>query len=420
MTQNQHQAPKPADFFPAMLRIAVDLSCDLQMDQKDNDTFTAECPFHPDSLTTKKRTMTIKTQTALFHCAACGARGNPYAFAGRAWRVTANDAHILLAHNGQQVTASRPPYPPPAQAGNSKNGRLPPSANTAIMTRALDHYRKNLLTSYEAIRYLAKLAVDPHIAAQANIGFSSGHGLIEHLREQGITDQEIAETPLLNQDSSEETLAGRIIISDTDFTGGCIWMTSMGTQEGQDHSPWKYGRPALYGIPALKPDLLNLYSISPRTKTAVVTDDARLYLVLAAAGTPAALITQKRRATSDVRQRAQRYASGILRRNPRRVSLVLHDREMMARLKEALQAANPRLRIAAKSGEAITENVEPSTRDIGALLSFPRSPGHAGSNQSERAQQPPGPSSEQTSKTEAQPESEDPSPSRLEAIPGTV
>ena len=160
---NQDTAKRPADYFPAMLRIAVDLACDVQQADPANPTgLTAKCPFHPRDQANTERTMTIDAKTALFACTKCGAKGNPYAFAAKAWRVTANDAHLLLRTNGQRVTGARPPYPTSLNGtGTPRPRHMPEISNSALMTRALDHYRRNLLTSYPALRFMAKLAIDP-------------------------------------------------------------------------------------------------------------------------------------------------------------------------------------------------------------------------------------------------------------------
>lgn len=406
---DQQPAAKPADFFPAMLRIAVDLDCDIQMDSSSSDTFTANCPFHPPVPNAKRRTMTIHSETALFACSLCGARGNPYAFAARAWGVTANDAHLLLLHNGQHVTAARPPYPQPPQ--DQKNSRYMPNvSNTAVMTRALAHYRNNLLASYEAIRYLVKLAVDPQDAAKANLGFSTGTGLREHLAASGITEEEMATTPLFDPDTGLETFQGRLVLADTDFTGGCIWLTSLGVEEGQSREPWRHGRPPIYGIPALKPDLLNLYSISPRTKTAVITDDARLYILLAAQQAPVALITQKRRQNTAVDARADRYARSILRRNPRRAALLMHDRELMAHLRAALTGQKPNFRVHAATGEAITSQLDPATRDTARMFKFPAPPRPHPDHQKKEGRHKAGPQAATSNGVNPHPVHPDPSP----------
>ena len=410
---NQPTANRPADYFPAMLRIAVDLACDVQQADPANPTgLTAKCPFHPRDQANTERTMTIDAKTALFNCTKCGARGNPYAFAAKAWRVTANDAHLLLRTNGQRVTGSRPPYPTSLNGASAARPRhMPEISNSALMTRALDHYRRNLLTSYPALRFMAKLAVDPQAAAAAGIGYSSGEGLIDHLTQTGITAQEMQDSPLLKNPALDETLAGRIILGDLDFTQGCIWLTSLATDEAMGNAPWRRGRPPTFGIPAMKPDLLNLYSVTPRSKTGYITDDARLYIILAADQLPVTLVTQKRRADTDMHDRAQRYARTFLRRQPKRAILVMHDHHLVTLLAEALAAQRPGIRVSTAGPPEIMEQLDPVTRNLETLSQLPPI--------KKQGQVQPGPATPPQGNKENEPESESyPGPDPLPATAG--
>lgn len=416
-TARQQNTAKPADFFPAMLRIAVDMECDIQLDQENRDHFTAHCPFHPHTSPNNARTLTIDSTTALFTCSACGAKGNPYAFAAMAWGVTANDAHLLLAHNGQQVTAERPPYPDPEP--RQRNRWQTEVSNTAVMTRALARYKADLLTSYDALRYLAKLQIDPQKVVAAQIGFATGNGLEAHLLDNGVTPQEIKTSPLFDHDNDEETFTGKIILGDTDFTGGCIWLTSLSVTEAHNLQPWRHGRPPLFGIPAMKPDLMNLYSISPRTKTAVVTDDARLYIILAAEGTPTTLITQKRRPNTPIEERADRYARTLLRRTPRRAALVMHDRDLMTRLSRALLRSRAGFKTTLADANTISANIDPHTRDLPSLVKFPRDPRPPQKPEKEKGRQNAGPGTpkeQPAQRRRTQPGTEEPAPG---SNPGT-
>ena len=78
-------------------------------------------------------------------------------------------------------------------------------------------------------------------------------------------------------------------------------MTSVAPEEPEAGYVWRERKPSMYGLPGRKMYLMNMYSFSSRNTEGALTDDPRLYAVLAAKGIPAALITQRRRTNQNLR-----------------------------------------------------------------------------------------------------------------------
>ena len=351
--------------FEAMVRVATSMGCELEQNKQDRMILTGACPFHTGKKNGAGRTLTINSRTCLFSCEACESKGNTYTFCALAWRVSTKDAHMLLQHHGNQVTAARPAYPEPEENEQAE----PKQLNTAVLTRAMDHFKRMLPLSYETIAFLAKLQVKPEQAIATNAGYCNGSGLRESLLNSGVTERELAATPLFDHITGAENLAGRMVIADTDYTGACIWMTSISPDQETLTAEFPGGRPNLYGIPGIKPEMLNLYGINQQERKCVITDDARLYLVLKAEKYPAALITPRhgQEPATALQSHSGRYAKALARKNPRRITLALHSHRLGGMIRARMKRLSPHCLVTEASEKDIMEQVEPKTRNLSLL-----------------------------------------------------
>ena len=362
---------KPADHYNAMVKMAGELRCLLEPSRENPTMLRGMCPFHEGTTMNNSRTLTIDARATSFKCEFCNARGNPIAFAAMVWGVTASDAHSLLNSVGDAVSAKRPPYTRQKPAGDGRKGRrYLDNTNTAVLTRAMRVYSSLLYTSYPALGMLARLGVDPHQAVLAGMGYCPGTGLVDRLKEMDVTEDELTETPLLREKTRAETFSGKIVLSDRDYTKATIWMTSMEAEPWSQTREWKKSKPHTYGVPGKKPQLFNLYSINDRATEAILTDDARLYIAMAAEGTAVTLITQRRRGDEDIVERAENYAKALMRRTQHLgiLALAIHDDELRGALAKAAKSQKGRLKIHEHGGETIVAHLAPEFRSANMLV----------------------------------------------------
>ena len=385
------------EFFTAMLQLAGDLGCQLSTTPSNPDVLRGLCPFHDASTLNNANTLQINTRSARFWCIICSAEGNPLAFISRAWGVSARDAHQLLTID-PSPTAERPPYPP--DHFQSEDGRPSPQ-NTALLTKASRHFGKKIYTNYEALHYLANLGIPPRQAELSGIGYATGQGLKDDLVEHGIHEDEILQSPLFSQNVDIEAFAGRITLSDLDFTSATLWITTLMPETPQPGSAWPSEKPIPRGIRGFKPYLFNLYSISQRFPRAILTDDPRLYMVLKTQNIPTSLITQRRRPTLGLADHCGRMAHSLLNRGLTHLIMALHDTEVATALRDTILSIAPATKIGFHTKQAIMANVTPWSRNLEDFTNLdplpdqpqdpePRHPGtHAPDNQGPQTQGPP-------------------------------
>ena len=377
----------PADYFPTMIRIASDVGCQLEQAPDNPTLLRGFCPFHEADSPRAARTLQINTRSTRFWCLVCSAEGNPIAFASMIWGLSAVDAHQMLADDSTTISSRRPPYPTNFFDPPQDRPHTPRPQNSAMLTRATRYYADQLFTNYPPLQFLARMAVTPQEAAGAGVGFCPGGGLREFLADQDTSPQELQDTPLINAVTGMETFTGRITISDKDFTGAATWMTSLMPEEPTPKMEWRARRPSTYGIPGLRSYLVNLYCLSRRNTGVVVTDDARLYIVLATNAIPCTLITQRNRPESDPATHAQRIARAVTSRGARQVSIAVHDRNLRALTIEALRETLRQRDVTDHGRLAIMNAINPLTRDLD-ILRPGRQPSPAG-QPSDPGQQPP-------------------------------
>ena len=354
------------EFFPTMLQLAGDLGCQLSPTPSDPDVLRGLCPFHDASTLDNANTLHINARNTRFWCVLCHAEGNPLAFVSRAWGVSARDAHHLLT-TAEQPTTNRPPYPP--EHFTPPAGRnTPVPQNTALLTRASRHYAKGLYTNYEPLHYLANLGIAPKMAELHGIGYATGKGLRDHLLKHGINEEELLQSPLFGPTPQIEAFAGRLILSDLDFTSATLWITTIVPDAPEAGSPWPTEKPTPRGIRGFKPYLFNLYSISPRFPKGVLTDDPRLYIVLKTQNHPTVLITQRRRPSLDIKDHCGRIAHSLLNRGLTHLIMAVHDTETVDLLSETILSIAPRTKVTYHTTDTIMDAISLRSRDLKTFM----------------------------------------------------
>ena len=368
-TREQHPPRAAASHYSKMLELANQMGCQLEVTQDDRSTLRGFCPFHEGLNVQQTRTLRISARDARFSCHFCRAEGNPVAFFCKVWGINISDAHMLLGSLDGTVPLERPPFPKDA----GRQPGAPPEQqnrwlNSAVLTRATKFYRQQLMTNYPPLMTLAKLGVPASAAAEAGLGYSIGTGLREYLVEQtDVTEDELKENALWNRHTQLEALAGRITISDLDYTGATLWITSMVPEEERHGHTWRPERPYNYGIPGRKPWLFGQYSASDQTPWALYTDDPRLYIVAVSNKMPAMLMTQYRQPGEDLLDRCRRTATALLNRRMPNLTMAMHDREAAGIIESLINQADAHPETLRLGREHILPNLKPETRNLAGL-----------------------------------------------------
>ena len=392
--------PTAAQHFPAMLRMTGLLGCQLQPTIENTAILRGFCPFHPAETLSSAHTLKIDTRAAKFWCYVCDLNGSPITFISTVWATSARDAQELLS-SIPEVTIARPPYPD----GFFLRDRGLPPQNTAVLTRATRYYGRQVYGNYPILQFLARLNVHPESAVKAGIGFCTGSGLREHLEELEFQQDEIDNSPLFNKLTRFETFAGRVTLADRDFAGGTIWMTSGEPEDHTDSGHWSVTRPHVYGIPGPRPAVLNILRIERGTRQVAITDDLRLYIILAASQTPAVLTTRRTRDRSEAETAAQRISQALKDRGAKNIIIAVHNGLLRNFLRETIEADIPGSRSPVRTREQIIQALNPDRRNLTKFLNTREEQPRTGRNQPSR---PPAGPPQQTNLQQPEPQPDEP------------
>ena len=358
-------------FRDTMIRIAQEMGCQLRPTAHNPSMLRGLCPFHDASTVTDSKTLEMDTRSPRFWCQMCEATGNPIAFAAMAWGVSATDAHQLLKEN-PDAGSERPDYPERHHEKPTLENAANAPQNTAILTRATAYYGRQARRSYPALYFMAKLGITPGEASKIGLGYCEGQGLRKHLQDNGIREKELTHSALFHDLVDTETFAGRIVISDMDFTGAALWMTSMPPEEPETGYIWRERKPPMYGLPGRRMYLMNLYSISSRNTEGALTDDPRLYAVLAAKGVPAALITQRRRTNQNLKIHCERVIQALRQKRVTRVVMAVHDHQQRNMIMQMMAETMPDVHVAVRTRASAIRELSPHQRDLECFMDFGR------------------------------------------------
>ena len=349
--------------YPAMMRIAGEMGCNLAPTERDPTVLKGLCPFHEATTRKVAHTLEVNTRSLRFACMYCHAAGPPSAFAAMAWNVSARDARELLESHGAEAGAERPLY---RRTGDAVN-----LANTAVLTRAAAHYRNQVFSgtplAMPALSMAAGLGLTLTDATRAGMGMSTGQGLAEALRETGVSEEEMRDSPLFeNGDTRRESMAGRVTLADNDYTGGTIWITTFNPYTGPALPYMSERRPNTMGLPGPRPQLVGSTQAGGRRNRVVLTDDARLYLVLKAAGKPVTLWAGRVRdgGTQGKRDAALRVVRGTERIEAKEFVLMMHDSALRSMCLQAMEEQRPGISVHSLGKREIMRQLSPHTRDL--------------------------------------------------------
>ena len=358
-----------------MVKSAEELGCQLQVTNRNAAVLQGLCPFHVTNAGEDTRSLTVDTETGRFNCRTCGAGGPPNTFMARCWGVSARDAHVLMEENPEALT-DRPAYPDSYFPTPSNAGAILPQ-NSAVLGKADQYYGEQLYTNYEPLEFLSNLGVRPQAADAVGIGYCPGYGLADRLADENIfpalEDREIDNSPLFDEETGGERFSGRLTLADQDLTGGIIWMGSivLDTPNNNSETYFRHQRPATYGIAGHKRYLVNIYGINRQDGQCILTDDARLYILLRANDLPVVLLTQRQRSSEMLNDMVTKSAAELRRRNVKRLAIATHNMGFRRGLHHAMLETLEAKDIQSYDKPFVLATLERHTRDLTPYTEFP-------------------------------------------------
>ncbi len=229
------------------------------------------CPFHEET----QGSFTVYADTQRFYCFGCGLGGDMLDFVQRTDGVDLPEAIRRLERApplGPQAAA-----PATAQPASSAHRQEPPPTvrDPALLTAAMRCYQRQLQLSQAAQAYLAGRGIVPQAAQQLGLGYASGHGLRDWLRQAGFDDRRILSSGLVRQ--QRERFGGMVVVPE--LIGGRVrWLAG--------RSIWPEVSPRFQALPGPKP-VLGLSRLDQQAPWIVVAEGLFDWLLLTAWGLPA-------------------------------------------------------------------------------------------------------------------------------------
>lgn len=190
----------------------------VQLQQKGG-KFWCCCPFHHE----KTPSMCVNEDGQFYHCFGCGESGDVITFIMRMEGMTFPEAVAFLAERaGMQV-------PTPVGLQRSAESKEKRDRLFEILTLTAKFYYKCLMgdEGKEARAYLEKRGIDKNLMTRFGLGYSPSYdGVINHLKEQGFSEQEMLDCGVAWQSEKSknvfDALQSRMIVPIFDMRGRVV------------------------------------------------------------------------------------------------------------------------------------------------------------------------------------------------------
>ena len=222
------------------------------------------CPFHDETA----GSFTVYADSQRWFCFGCGLGGDVLDFIQRLDGVDLPEAIRRLQGGGdwhRPVAPVEPASPTPAEVVR----------DAQLLTAAMRFYATELRRSTTALDYLASRGIDLASARRLGLGFSTGHGLREHLRSLGFDDGRLQSSGLFTDRG--ERFAAMIVVPEV-IAGRAHWLAGRSIQPD--------ARQRFTALPGPKP-VLGLGQLACPSPWIVVTEGLFDWLTLASWGVPA-------------------------------------------------------------------------------------------------------------------------------------
>ena len=223
------------------------------------------CPFHEET----EGSFTVYADTQRFYCFGCGLGGDVLDFIQRSERLSLPEA--IRSLDSSPLVAMMPD--PPLRATSAQPRA--PIGDPTLLTAAMRCYQRQLQLSQAAPAYLAGRGISLAAARRLGLGYASGHGLRDWLKQAGFDDERILRSGLVRE--RRERFQGMIVVPE--LIGGRVhWLAG--------RSIWPEVSPRFQALPGPKP-VLGLHRLDCRSPWIVVAEGLFDWLLLSAWGLPA-------------------------------------------------------------------------------------------------------------------------------------
>ena len=225
----------------------------------------AFCPFHDETA----GSFTVYADSQRWFCFGCGLGGDVLDFIQRLDGVDLPEA-IRRLQGGSWEPVERP-----RDSLDHRPAEQPFARDPQLLIAATRFYAMQLRCSPGALDYLALRGIDLALAQRLGLGFSTGHGLREHLQTLGFDDGRLQSSGLFTDRG--ERFAGMIVVPE--FVSGRVhWLAGRSTSAS--------ARQRFTALAGPKP-VLGLGGLRRPTDWLVVTEGVFDWLTLASWGLPA-------------------------------------------------------------------------------------------------------------------------------------
>ena len=223
------------------------------------------CPFHEET----EGSFTVYADTQRFYCFGCGLGGDVLDFIQRSERLSLPEA--IRSLDSSPLVATMPDAPLRAASAQPRA----PIGDPALLTAALRCYQRQLQLSQAAPAYLAGRGISPGAARRQGLGYASGHGLRDWLKQAGFDDERILRSGLVRE--RRERFGGMIVVPE--LIGGRVhWLAG--------RTIWPEVSPRFQALPGPK-RVLGLRQLDCQPPWIVVAEGLFDWLLLSAWGLPA-------------------------------------------------------------------------------------------------------------------------------------
>lgn len=200
----------------------------VRLIHKTGGNYSGLCPFHQE----KTPSFTVSNEKGFYHCFGCGAHGDVFAFVMAKEGLGFAETVVRLA---EQMG-----MPLPVQDKREQERADKTTSLYQVMESASQWYEQQLFTpaGREALAYFKRRGVSREALTQFRLGFApdNRHGLIQHLKGQGISESQLLEAGLIirpEQGESYDRFRGRIMFPIMDVRGRVIAFGGRILHEGQ-------------------------------------------------------------------------------------------------------------------------------------------------------------------------------------------
>lgn len=353
----------------SMLHLAETAGCQLMPQATKPRLLRGLCPFHETQKLHTANTLVVNLLTGNFHCQHCKVNGTPTSFIALIWGVCLAEANRMLTTIDAESIQLERPTPlcmREPQASANLNFR---SQNTSLLTRATDYFAGSVVSSPAALNFLTRLGIPVHNIDKTKVGYIKGWGLASYLKRTDTTRDELEQSPLFSVSDSgklTERFRSALTMPDLDIVGATRWMLLIPPLCPEPGQPWPKFPPRQLHLRGQRPYLFGLANTPRNCPFFSFTDDPRIQLVMQAENIPSCHALR--------RQDAEKVCEYLITKEPKSLTLMLHNRSLAEGLVDTFAAKRPDIKVNNIPPDQFLLLLEPATRDLRPIVGNRRDP----------------------------------------------